>query len=88
MRTGIRGRNSAILEVMKHRESAIAKDGQLALATVGPVRAAPWKSPEGSWIGKVTIAADIVETGTSELWDVLRERDQRMIDSELEPAVE
>ena len=44
------------------------------LATVGPAERAAWKSPEGAWAGKVTIAGDIMGTGMPELWEVLRER--------------
>ena len=48
------------------------------IATVGPARRAAWKSPEGSWMGKVTIAGDIVGTETSELWDVLGEQSEAL----------
>lgn len=47
----------------------ITKRGR-PLVTVSPARRAAWKSPEGSWIGKVTIAGDIVGTETSERWEV------------------
>jgi prevent-host-death family protein len=49
----------------------ITKRGK-ALATVGPARSTAWKSPEGAWIGKVTIAGDLLKTDTARLWDVLR----------------
>lgn len=41
------------------------------LATVGPAQMPAWKSPEGSWVGKVKITGDLLED-TSELWEVLR----------------
>jgi antitoxin (DNA-binding transcriptional repressor) of toxin-antitoxin stability system len=44
------------------------------LATVGPVRRSAWKSPEGAWAGKVTIADHLFEADTSDLWEVLRQR--------------
>ena len=37
----------------------ITKRGR-PLATVGPAKDLAWKSPEGSWTRKVTIAEDIV----------------------------
>jgi antitoxin (DNA-binding transcriptional repressor) of toxin-antitoxin stability system len=55
----------------------ITKRGR-PLATVGPPRRAAWKCPEGSWIGKVTIAGDIVGMETSELWDVLGEQSEAL----------
>ncbi len=42
------------------------------LATVGPVERVAWKSPEGTWAGRITLPADLVEADTSELWDVVR----------------
>jgi prevent-host-death family protein len=42
------------------------------LATVGPVERIAWKSPEGAWVGKVTISSDLLERDTAELWDVVR----------------
>ena len=49
----------------------ITKRGR-PLARVGPAHRAAWKSPEGAWIGKVTLAGDLVEADTSELWEALR----------------
>jgi len=51
----------------------ITKRGR-PLATVGPAHQPAWKSPEGAWAGKVTIARDPLETDTSELWEVLRKK--------------
>jgi prevent-host-death family protein len=49
----------------------ITKRGR-PLATVGPVRSTAWKSPEGAWTGKVTIAGDLLGTDTAQLWEVAR----------------
>jgi antitoxin (DNA-binding transcriptional repressor) of toxin-antitoxin stability system len=56
----------------------ITKRGR-PLASVGPVPQSAWKSPEGTWTGRVTIAedllkGDILEADTSGLWEVLRHR--------------
>jgi prevent-host-death family protein len=51
----------------------ITKRGR-PLAKVGPIDQSAWKSPEGAWIGKVTLAGDLVEPDTSELWEVARAR--------------
>ena len=40
------------------------------IATVGPARIAPWKSPEGILEGQVLIEDEILERDTSSLWDV------------------
>ena len=42
------------------------------VATLGPLRKRPWKSPEGAWVGKVRIAGDIVNMDISDLWEVVR----------------
>ncbi|MBI1786048.1 MAG: type II toxin-antitoxin system Phd/YefM family antitoxin [Acidobacteria bacterium] len=42
------------------------------VATLQPVKAKSWRSPEGAWIGKVEIVGDIVNFETSHLWDALR----------------
>ncbi|MDQ2841939.1 MAG: type II toxin-antitoxin system prevent-host-death family antitoxin [Acidobacteriota bacterium] len=41
------------------------------LANVGPANRPPWKSPEGTWSGKVKVLGDLLENNTSELWEVL-----------------
>jgi len=51
----------------------ITKRGR-PLALVGPVDRAAWKSPEGMWTGKVTVADDLIDADTSGLWGVLQER--------------
>jgi prevent-host-death family protein len=43
------------------------------VATVKPAKQKRWKSPRGSWIGKVEIVGDIVNTDDSDLWEMLRE---------------
>lgn len=59
-------------DIGKHGGSlTITKRGR-PLATVGPAHMPAWKSPEGAWAGRVTIAGDLLETDTSELWEVLR----------------
>ncbi|HXP84080.1 MAG TPA: hypothetical protein VN841_05135 [Bryobacteraceae bacterium] len=47
----------------------ITKRGR-ALATVGAAQEPAWKSPEGAWTGKVTLAAGVLEADTSGLWEV------------------
>jgi len=41
------------------------------LATVGPARETVWKSPEGSWAGKLILDRDPLEIDTSHFWDVV-----------------
>jgi antitoxin (DNA-binding transcriptional repressor) of toxin-antitoxin stability system len=65
----------ALLDEIGERGGTITKRGR-PLATVGPARRAAWKSPEGAWMGKVTIAGDIAGTETAELWDVLGEQSE------------
>ena len=43
------------------------------VATVGPAKRRPWKSPKGAWAGKVKIVGDIANTDMAHLWDVLRQ---------------
>ena len=64
----------ALLEGIGHRGGSITitKRGR-PLATVGPARRPAWKSPEGAWVGRVTLAGDLLED-TSELWEALRTR--------------
>jgi prevent-host-death family protein len=52
----------------------ITKRGR-PLATVGPVRRRRWKSSEGLWAGKVSFPDDLFDFDTSDLWEVLHERD-------------
>jgi antitoxin (DNA-binding transcriptional repressor) of toxin-antitoxin stability system len=51
----------------------ITKRGR-PLASVGPVNRPSWKSPEGTWVGKVKMADDVLDADTSGLWEVLKER--------------
>jgi prevent-host-death family protein len=71
--TEFKARCLALLEdVSRHGGSiTITKRGR-PLASVVPARRQAWKSPEGSWVGKVSIADDLEEMDTAELWDVLR----------------
>lgn len=48
----------------------ITKRGR-PLATVGAAHQPKWKSPEGSWAGKVVIARGALEADTSDLWEVV-----------------
>ena len=49
----------------------ITKRGR-PVATLQRVKKKAWKSPKGSWIGKVEIVGDIVNLDTTDLWDALR----------------
>ncbi|HEY3826022.1 MAG TPA: type II toxin-antitoxin system prevent-host-death family antitoxin [Bryobacteraceae bacterium] len=51
----------------------ITKRGK-PLAEVGPARREKWKSPRGSWVGKVMIPDDLLEADMSDLWEVVRNR--------------
>jgi len=42
------------------------------LATVGPPKQPKFKSPEGSWAGRIEIADDLESWDSSHLWDALR----------------
>ena len=50
----------------------ITKRGR-PLATVRPAEQLAWKSPEGSWAGRVSLQADLLHADTTDLWDVLHE---------------
>lgn len=43
------------------------------VAVLGPPEKDAWKSPKDSWAGKAEVTGDIVNSDTSELWDVVRE---------------
>ena len=47
------------------------------VAVVGPVKKAPWKSPEGAWSGKIEFGHDIANHDTSSLWDVVNPKQER-----------
>ena len=44
------------------------------VAVLGPPKGKAWKSPMNSLAGKARIVGDIVNTDTSGLWDVVRQR--------------
>lgn len=50
----------------------ITKRGR-PLATVGPAKQRPWKSPEGALVGKGTLDEEALERDLSGLWECLRE---------------
>lgn len=54
----------------------ITKRGR-PLATVLPADEAAWKSPEGSWAGKVVLRTDPLGMETAHLWDVLSSEPER-----------
>lgn len=60
-------------EVAAHRQAIVVTKRGRAVAALGPVQSEDWRSPEGAWKGKVTVAGDIVNTGMSELWDAAGE---------------
>jgi prevent-host-death family protein len=64
----------SLLDDVAERGGAITitKRGR-PLAQVSPVNQSAWKSPEGMWIGKVTLA-DGWDADTSGLWDVVLPR--------------
>lgn len=39
------------------------------VAVIAPAPKVAWKSPKGSWVGKMKILGDIVNTDSSELWE-------------------
>lgn len=45
------------------------------LATVSPAKAKPYKSSKGIWKGKIHIPDDVLMDDTSELWEVVREKE-------------
>ena len=47
------------------------------VATIGPVKKHPWKSPKGAWVGKVRIPASIANRDTADLWDVVRQAESK-----------
>jgi len=42
------------------------------VAVLGPVKRAPFKSPGGSWAGRIQILGDIVNTDMADLWGAVR----------------
>lgn len=58
-------------EVDKGEVITVTKRGR-AVATLQPIKSKAWKSPAGSWIGKVEIVGDLDAFDTTPLWDALR----------------
>jgi prevent-host-death family protein len=50
----------------------ITKRGR-PVAKVSPIRKQRWKSPEGSWAGKVDIPDDLLMSDMADLFDCVRE---------------
>lgn len=44
------------------------------VAVLGPAKRSAWKSPRNTWAGKGRIVGDIVNTGTSSRWEVVRQK--------------
>ena len=59
-------------EVDQRGDTIIVTKRGRPVATLKPVKQKRWKSPFGSWIGKVEIVGDIVNTDRSHLWEALR----------------
>jgi prevent-host-death family protein len=70
--TDFKARCLALLDEIAEEGGSITvtKRGR-PVATVGPVKKQPWKSPKGAWAGKVKIVGDIVNTDMADLWDVV-----------------
>ena len=65
----------AFLDEIEQRGAAITITRRgLPVAVLGPSKKGAWKSPRNSWAGKARIVGDIVNTDTSGLWDVLRQK--------------
>jgi prevent-host-death family protein len=60
-------------QVDQQGDTIIVTERGRPVATLKPVKQKRWKSPRGSWIGKVEIVGDIVNTDRSDLWEALRE---------------
>jgi prevent-host-death family protein len=70
--TDFKARCLALLDEVAEEGGSITvtKRGR-PVATVGPVKTQPWKSPKGVLAGKVKIVGDIVNTDMADLWDVV-----------------
>ena len=51
----------------------VTRRGQ-PVAVLGPTAKSAWKSPRDRWAGKARIVGDIVNTDTSDLWDVVHDK--------------
>jgi prevent-host-death family protein len=79
--TEFKAKFSALLTEINERGEAITvtRWGR-PVATLKPVKQKRWKSPMGSWIGKVEIVGDIVNTNDADAWEVLQEADELLKD--------
>jgi prevent-host-death family protein len=70
--TDFKARCLALLDEVAEEGGSITvtKRGR-PVATVGPVKKQPWKSPKGVLASKVKIVGDIVNTDMADLWDVV-----------------
>jgi prevent-host-death family protein len=70
--TEFKARCLAFLDDMEQRGGTltITRRGR-PVAVLTPPKAKAWKSPGNSLAGKVKIVGDIVNTDSSELWDVV-----------------
>jgi prevent-host-death family protein len=59
--------------VDKGETITVTKRGR-AVATLQPIKNSEWKSPAGSWIGKVEIVGDLDAFETTHLWNALRKQ--------------
>lgn len=64
-------------EVDDRRDTITVTKRGRPVAVLQPVKKKPWKSLKGLFAGKIEIVGDIVNLDTSDLWDVVRERDGR-----------
>ena len=63
----------ALLDDIEHRGEPITITRRgLPVAVLGPAGKRAWKSPKDSWAARARIIGDIVNTDTSDLWEVLR----------------
>jgi prevent-host-death family protein len=72
--TELKAKCSAFLdEVEKHGEPITILRRGRPVAVLGPAKKAVWKSPAGTFVGKMDIVGDIM-ADTSDTWEVLREK--------------
>ncbi len=64
-------------EVDDRRDTITVTKRGRPVAVLQPVKKKAWKSLKGLFAGKIEIVGDIANLDTSDLWDVVRERDGR-----------